>query len=141
MGSCFICEGSQFAYPYSNNIGVSGAIRKSDRARKVVNYKMDAGGGVGCAESGAAKTKRRGRKGKHLTDNDNDDRLYCNSVLQIRIRADPDSYRRTGSVFGIRIRSLQVKLSNKNPVFQQKVHHIKVICLIKYITFWVENKK
>ena len=55
---------------YHQNICVSGAIRTSGRARKVVNYyNVDAG-----AESRAVKTKRRGSKRKHQTDSDNDDR-------------------------------------------------------------------
>ena len=42
-------------------------------------------------------------------------------VFRIRIRLDPDSNCQTGSgsVFGIRIRILKVKLSYKNPLFPQ----------------------
>ena len=76
-------------------------------------------------------------------------------MLRIRIRVDPDSNRLagSGSVFGIRIRILQVKLSYKTPLFQQIFHNfqlflkiigtyqIKVPCLLKYLpTLLVENK-
>jgi len=39
-----------------------------------------------------------------------------------RIRLDPDSYCQAGSVFGIRIRILKVKLSYKNLLFPQIFH-------------------
>ena len=59
------------------------------------------------------------------------------------------SNRQTGSVFGIRTRILQVKLSYKNPLFQQIFHdfHLflkmipnKSYLLNKIPTFLVENK-
>ena len=80
--------------------------------------------------------------------------LFVVAVLRIRIRVDPDSnHRQTGSVFGIRIRILQVKSSYKNPLFSKrfmiftyfkKLYQIKVTYFIKWVptvpTFLVENK-
>jgi len=49
---------------------------------------------------------------------------YLLAVFRIRIRVDPDSNCQAGSVFGIRIRILKVKLNYKNPLFPQIFHDI-----------------
>ena len=89
--------------------------------------------------------------------------LYLPPVFRIRIqiaRLDPDPYLESGSVFGIRIRILKVKLSYKNPLFPQIFHDFHLFLKLipnksslfnkiptwlvenknKIPTFWVENK-
>jgi len=72
-------------------------------------------------------------------------------VFRIRIRWAPNSNCRTGSgsVFGIRIRIMKVKLSYKNPLFPQTFHDIHLFLkmipnkssLFNKILTWLDENK